>query len=78
MIQSGEGDWIIDSLPVGRPSGTESGALLVDLVHRKWGLLEGQNAFCLAGDLAAKRKNPSLCPLCLCGEKSVLDKAVRR
>jgi hypothetical protein len=62
MIQSGEGDWIIDSIP----SGTESGALLVDLVHRKWGLLEGQNAFCLAAvsaveRLAAKRKNPSLC-----------------
>jgi len=27
------------------------------------------------GYLAAKQKTPSLCPLCLCGEKSVLDKA---
>ena len=33
--QAGDGDWIIDSLPAGRPSGTESGALLVVLVHRK-------------------------------------------
>jgi hypothetical protein len=27
MIQSGGGDWIIDSLPAGSHSGTESGAL---------------------------------------------------
>jgi hypothetical protein len=59
MIQSGEGDWIIDSIP----SGTESGALLVDLVHRKWGLLEGQNAFCLAGTSPPNEK-PLLCVLC--------------
>ncbi len=32
--QAGDGDWIIDSLPAGRPSGTESGVLLVVLVNR--------------------------------------------
>jgi hypothetical protein len=30
--------------------------------------------FWFGGHLPAKPKLPSLCPLCLCGEKSILDK----
>jgi signal peptidase I len=32
----------------------------------------------LFGGYLTARQNPSLCPLCLCGEKSVLDKAEKR
>jgi hypothetical protein len=70
MIQPREArGWIINFIP----SETESGASLATLIRRT-SVLEGRKAFHLAGTSPPNKKIVSLCPLCLRGEKSILDK----
>ena len=58
MIQSGGGDWIINSLPSGIESQTPYGALTQDRIS----VLKRKKTFDLAVS-PAKSKNISLCPL---------------
>jgi hypothetical protein len=82
MIQSGDGDWIINSIP----TGNESGALLRALAHRDGSLEEDREFFAWQVPfdwfravsslevLPAKQEIFSLCPLCASGENTILDK----
>ena len=70
MIQSGDGDWIINPIP----SGIESQMLREALIQYRMCVLKGQKAFHLAGTSPPNEKMFSPCPPCLCGEKFILDK----
>jgi len=71
MIQSGDGDWIIYSIP----SGIESKMLQDALIQGRICVLKGQKAFYLAGTSPPNKKMFSLCTPCLCGETIILDKS---
>jgi hypothetical protein len=72
MIQSGDGDWIINSIL----SGIESQMLQDALIQDRISVLKGQKAFYLAGTSPPNKEMSSPCPPCLCGEKAILDKIV--
>ena len=56
MIQSGDGDWIIDSVPPGMISSISRKAFM----QKRLSMLKRQRAFCLVGNLPAKQKNSLL------------------
>jgi len=69
MIQSGDGDWIINPIP----SGIESQMLQDALTQDRMCALKGGRAFYLAGTSPPNKTIPSPCPPWLCGEKLILD-----
>ena len=76
MIQSRQrrDDWIINSLPAGRPSGIESQMLQDTLIQDRMCVLKGQKVFIWRVP-PRQIKKYSPCPPCLCGEKLILDKS---
>jgi hypothetical protein len=70
MIQSGDGDWIINLIPLE----TESRAFLVALRHRNSAYWKDRDLFVWRVPPRQTKKIVSLCPLCLRGEKSIWDK----
>jgi hypothetical protein len=73
MIQSGEGDWIINS----HPSGTDTGCVLW-LRGRKKYVFWQKEGFSFGGHSPPNKKITSLRPRRLCGEISILDKSDRK
>ena len=58
MIQSGDGDWIINPIP----SGIESQMLQDALIEDRICVFKGQKAFYLAGTSPPNKKISSPCP----------------
>ncbi len=77
MIQSGGGDWIINSIPLGNED-----AKVILIIDGWMSFMETLKPFDLTGTssendsepLAVKLKNTSLCVLCLCGGEPILNK----
>jgi hypothetical protein len=57
MIQSGDGDWIINPIPLGIESQVLKGALIQDRIQ----VLKGQNAFYLASTSPPNKNMSSPC-----------------
>jgi hypothetical protein len=70
MIQSGEGDWIINS----HPSGTDTGCVSW-LQGRRKCMFWQKESFLFGGLSPPNRKMTSLRPWRLCGEIPILDKS---
>jgi hypothetical protein len=69
MIQSGEGDWIINS----HPSGTDTGCVLWLQGRKKYAFWQ-EEGFLFGGLSPPNKKITSPRPLRLCGEYSILGK----
>ena len=68
MIQSGDGDWIINS----HPSGTDTGWFLWLQGRNKYAFWQDEGFYLAASHRQIKKTSPR--PLRLCGEYSILDK----